>query len=201
MMNKQLQRWIDRPGWQLCLWQWGILGLFGATVYGVLLRPAWQQQRLTAHKIIQQQQQVENQQSALAQLPSLSLIRQQMTALRVKEGSWWQPESDSSQHDGLQNKWLQNNSSIAHLVGEFITPFGGQVLHWQRQSEPMVDSVRHQRWHVTLRVNFHGLLHLLRHLAAIPSPVQVQLIEINSDNRVLIVKLNLKEYLAGGTNE
>lgn len=37
-MNKQLQRWLDRPGWQLYLYQWGVLGLMGLGVYSMLLR-------------------------------------------------------------------------------------------------------------------------------------------------------------------
>jgi pilus assembly protein HofO len=187
-MNKRLQRWMDRPGWQLLIGQWGLLGLLSAMVYGMLLRPAWQQQRLTAHKIIQHQQQVEHQQVALVPLPSLSLLRQQIMALKEKEASW-----------------LPLDSSIAHLAGELIAPFGGQVIRWQRQSEPVgevaVDSIRHQQWHATLRVNFYGLLHLFRQLSEIPTPVQAQLVEINSDNSVLRVKLSLKEYLAGGINE
>ncbi|WP_049612475.1 hypothetical protein [Yersinia pekkanenii] len=187
-MNKQWQRWIDRPGWQLCLWQWGILGLFGIIAYGMLLRPVWQQQRLTTHQIIQQQQQIERQQSALARLPSLFHVRQQITVLRSNETSW-----------------RQLDSSMAHLVGELITPFGGRVMRWQRQSESVVEadvgSVRQREWQATLRVNFYGLLHLLRQLSEIPGPTQIQLVEINSDHPALTVKLRLKEYRAGETNE
>ncbi|MDN0123700.1 pilus assembly protein PilO [Yersinia aleksiciae] len=187
-MDKSLQRWLDRPGWQLCLWQWGVLGLLGAATYGMLLRPAWQQQSLTENKIIQYQQQVAHQQSVLATLPALSLISQQIAAMRSEEAVW-----------------RQNNSSMAHLVGELIAPFGGQVIHWQRQSEPVVeaapDAVPHQQWHATLRVNFYGLLHLLRQLSEISAPIQAQLIEIKSNNAVLVVKISLKEYLAEGSNE
>ncbi|MBS0056668.1 pilus assembly protein PilO [Yersinia sp. Marseille-Q3913] len=187
-MNNSLQRWLDRPGWQLCLWQWGILGLLGAAAYGMLLRPAWQQQHLSENKIIQHQQQVEDQQSLLATLPALSLIRQQIAAVRSEEAVW-----------------RQNNSSMAHLVGELIAPFGGQVIYWQRQSEPAVvaepDAVAHQQWHATLRVNFYGLLHLLRQLSEISGPVQTQLIEVKNDNAVLMVKISLKEYLVEGINE
>ncbi|CFQ37615.1 hypothetical protein [Yersinia bercovieri] len=187
-MNKSLQRWLDRPGWQLCLWQWGVLGLLGAATYGILLRPAWQQQHLSENKIIQHQQQVEYQQSLLATLPELSLIRQQIAAVSSEEAVW-----------------RQNSSSMAHLVGELIAPFGGQVIHWQRQSEPAaaaeLDTVAHQQWHATLRVNFYGLLHLLRQLSEISVPIQTQLVEIKSDKAVLMVKIVLKEYRAEGINE
>ncbi|MFW5391078.1 pilus assembly protein PilO [Yersinia sp. 2544 StPb PI] len=187
-MNKRLQHWMDRPGWQILIGQWVFLGLLSVMAYGMLLRPAWQQQRLTADKIIQHQQQVDHHQAALAPLPSLSLVRQQMMVLKEREASW-----------------LSLDSSMAHLTDELIAPFGGQVIRWQRQSGPVgeaaVDSIRHQQWHATLRVNFYGLLHLFRQLAEIPTPVQTQLVEINSDNSVLSVKLSLKEYLAGGVNE
>ncbi len=186
MMNKQLQRWMDRPGWQLCLCQWGLLSLLGVVVYSVILRPEWQQQQLTAGEITQHQQQVEQQQSILAQLPSLFLLRQQITALSTAQAS-------PQQH------------SIAHLVGKWIAPYGGLVIGWQRQAEQgteaVVDSVGYRQWHATLRVNFYGLLHLLRQLSLISSPVQVQQIEIMRDRHVLTVKLNLKEYLAWSANE
>ena len=52
-MNKQLQRWLERPGWQLCLYQWGLLGLISLGVYSMELRPQWQQQQLSAQEIIQ----------------------------------------------------------------------------------------------------------------------------------------------------
>lgn len=192
-MNKQLQRWLDRPGWQLCLWQWGALGLLGAAAYGLLLRPAWQQQSLAENKIIQHQQQVEHQQSILARLPALSLIRQQIVALGSEEALW-------RRHDASPK-----NSSMAHLIGELIAPFGGQVIYWQRQTERIVeaetDSASDQQWYATLRVNFYGLLHLLRQLSEISGPIQVQLIEVKSDKAVLKVKISLKEYLAEGINE
>lgn len=187
-MNKQLQRWLDRPGWQLCLYQWGLLGLAGLGVYSMLLRPLWQQQ-LSTQDIIQHQQQVERQQSELALLPSLFSLQQELTALRAKEASRQQP-----------------SGSMAHLVGKWIEPFGGQVMSWQRQSEPLVVGVEagfveQQQWVATLQLNFYGLLHLLRQLASTPSPVQIQIVDITRDNHALTVKLNLQEYLAGGESE
>ncbi|CNI53308.1 pilus assembly protein PilO [Yersinia mollaretii] len=193
-MNKQLQRWLDRPGWQLCLWQWGALGLLGAAAYGMLLRPTWQQQSLAENKIIQHQQQVEHQQSLLATLPALSLIREQIVAVGSEDSSW------RRHHDGSPK-----NSSMAHLVGELIAPFGGQVVYWQRQTERTVeietDSANHQQWHATLRVNFYGLLHLFRQLSEISAPIRVQLIEVKGDNAALNVKISLKEYFEEGINE
>ncbi|CNK88242.1 membrane protein [Yersinia mollaretii] len=192
-MTKLLQRWLDRPGWQLCLWQWGALGLLGAAAYGLLLRPAWEQQSLAENKIIQHQQQVEYQQSLLATLPALSLIRQQIVAVGSEDASW-------RRHEGAPK-----NSSMAHLVGELIAPFGGQVVSWQRQTERAVevetDSANHQQWHATLRVNFYGLLHLFRQLSETSTPIQVQLIEVKSDKAVLNVKISLKEYFEEGINE
>lgn len=206
MMNKQLQRWMDRPGWQLCLYQWGVLALVGASVYGMVLRPPGQQQRLAVQEIIQRQQQVERQQSTLAQLPSLISLEQQITVLSAVEAPG-QP----------------SNASMAHLVGQWIVPFGGQVISWRRQSEPSVAAggnpaeqrqlteqhpltklhplTEQQRWHATLRVNFYGLLHLLRQLAATSSPVQVQIMAITREKHALTVKLNLKESLTGGESE
>ncbi|HDL7785714.1 TPA: pilus assembly protein PilO [Yersinia enterocolitica] len=188
-MNKQLQRWLDRPGWQLCLYQWGLLGLIGLGVYSMQLRPQWQQQQFSTQEIIQHQQQVERQQSELALLPSLFSLQQELTALSVAEASRQQP-----------------GGSIAHLVGKWIGPFGGQVISWQRQSEPLVAGggagvVEQQQWAATLRINFYGLRHLLRQLASTPSPVQIQLIDITRDNHALTVKLTLQEYLAGGGSE
>ncbi len=188
MMNKQLQRWMDRPGWQLCLYQWGLLALVGACVYSLILRPMWQQQQLADQDIIQHQQQVERQQSALALLPSLISLQQQIVALRAIEAPWQQSEGP-----------------IAHLVGKWITPFGGQVISWQRQSEQPVEAGEHssapQQWHATLRVNFYGVLHLLRQLATTPSPVQIQVIDITRDSSALRVKLQLKEYRVEGDHE
>ncbi len=199
MMNKQLQRWMDRPGWQLCLYQWGILALVGASVYGMVLRPLWQQQRLATQEIIQHQQQIERQQSTLMQLPSLISLEQQITVLNAVEAPL-QP----------------SNASMAHLVGQWIVPFGGQVMSWQRQSEQSVAAggnsaeqqlteqqqlTKQQQWHATLRVNFYGLLHLLRQLAATSSPVQVQIMGITREKHALTVKLNLKESLTGGESE
>ncbi len=200
MMNKQLQRWMDRPGWQLCLYQWGVLGLLGVSVYGMVLRPLWQQQRLVTKEIIQHQQQVEHQQSALAQLPSLAALDQQITVLSAAEAPWRQPDI-----------------SMAHLVGQWIIPFGGQVMSWQRQSEQSVAAGRNsaeqqqlanhqqlanqQQWHATLRVNFYGLLHLLRQLAATSVPVQIQIMGITREKHALTVKLSLKESLTGGESE
>lgn len=218
MMNKQLQRWMDRPGWQLCLYQWGVLGLLGVSVYGMVLRPLWQQQRLVTKEIIQHQQQVEHQQSALAQLPSLVALDQQITVLSAAEAPWRQPDI-----------------SMAHLVGQWIIPFGGQVMSWQRQSEQSVAAGRNsaeqqsftklqplteqqllteqqqlanhqqlanqQQWHATLRVNFYGLLHLLRQLAATSVPVQIQIMGITREKHALTVKLSLKESLTGGESE
>ncbi|HHL2559745.1 TPA: pilus assembly protein PilO [Yersinia enterocolitica] len=186
-MNKPLQRWLDRPGWQICLYQWGLLGLIGLGVYSMLLRPQWQQ--LSTQEIIQHQQQVERQQSELALLPSLFSLQQELTALSVVEASRQQP-----------------SGSIAHLVGKWIGPFGGQVISWQRQSEPLVGGggagfVEQQQWAATLRINFYGLRHLLRQLASTPSPVKIQLIDITRDNHALTVKLTLQEYLAGGGSE
>ncbi|MBW5812229.1 pilus assembly protein PilO [Yersinia kristensenii] len=199
-MNKQLQRWMDRPGWQLCLYQWGVLGLLGVSVYGMVLRPLWQQQRLVTKEIIQHQQQVEHQQSALAQLPSLAALDQQITVLSAAEAPWRQPDI-----------------SMAHLVGQWIIPFGGQVMSWQRQSEQSVAAGRNsaeqqqlanhqqlanqQQWHATLRVNFYGLLHLLRQLAATSVPVQIQIMGITREKHALTVKLSLKESLTGGESE
>ncbi|MBW5824577.1 pilus assembly protein PilO [Yersinia kristensenii] len=199
-MNKQLQRWMDRPGWQLCLYQWGVLGLLGVSVYGMVLRPLWQQQRLVTKEIIQHQQQVEHQQSALAQLPSLVALDQQITVLSAAEAPWRQPDI-----------------SMAHLVGQWIIPFGGQVMSWQRQSEQSVAAGRNsaeqqqlanhqqlanqQQWHATLRVNFYGLLHLLRQLAATSVPVQIQIMGITREKHALTVKLSLKESLTGGESE
>lgn len=102
-MNKQLQRWLDRPGWQLYLYQWGVLGLMGLGVYSMLLRPQWQQQQLSTQEIIQHQQQVERQQSELALFPSLFSLQQELTALSVAETSR-----------------QQSGDSIAHLVGKWI---------------------------------------------------------------------------------
>ncbi len=200
MINKQLQRWMDRPGWQLCLYQWGVLGLLGVSVYGMVLRPLWQQQRLVTKEIIQHQQQVEHQQSALAQLPSLVALDQQITVLSAAEAPWRQPDI-----------------SMAHLVGQWIIPFGGQVMSWQRQSEQSVAAGRNsaeqqqlanhqqlanqQQWHATLRVNFYGLLHLLRQLAATSVPVQIQIMGITREKHALTVKLSLKESLTGGESE
>ncbi len=188
MMNKQLQRWMDRPGWQLCLYQWGILVLVGASVYGMVLRPLWQQQWLAAQKIIQCQQQVDRQKSALAQLPSLISLEQQIAVLSAVEAPW-----------------QQSKASIGHLVGQWIVPFGGQVISWQRQSEqpvePGADSSEQQQWHATLRVNFYGLLHLLRQLAATSSPVQVEIMGITREKHALTVKLNLKKSFTGGESE
>ncbi|HDL7058713.1 TPA: pilus assembly protein PilO [Yersinia enterocolitica] len=188
-MNKQLQRWLDRPGWQLYLYQWGVLGLMGLGVYSMLLRPQWQQQQLSTQEIIQHQQQVERQQSELALFPSLFSLQQELTALSVAEASRQQP-----------------GGSIAHLVGKWIGPFSGQVISWQRQSEPLVGGggaglVEQQQWAATLRINFYGLRHLLRQLATTPSPIQIQLIDITRDNHALTVKLTLQEYLAGGGSE
>ncbi|EKN3979825.1 pilus assembly protein PilO [Yersinia enterocolitica] len=188
-MNKQLQRWLDRPGWQLYLYQWGVLGLMGLGVYSMLLRPQWQQQQLSTQEIIQHQQQVERQQSELALFPSLFSLQQELTALSVAETSR-----------------QQSGDSIAHLVGKWIGPFGDQVISWQRQSEPLVGGggaglVEQQQWAATLRINFYGLLHLLRQLASTPSPVKIQLIDITRDNHALTVKLTLQEYLAGGGSE
>ncbi|EMG5772152.1 TPA: pilus assembly protein PilO [Yersinia enterocolitica] len=188
-MNKQLQRWLDRPGWQLYLYQWGVLGLMGLGVYSMLLRPQWQQQQLSTQEIIQHQQQVERQQSELALFPSLFSLQQELTALSVAETSR-----------------QQSGDSIAHLVGKWIGPFGGQVISWQRQSEPLVGGggaglVEQQQWAATLRINFYGLRHLLRQLATTPSPIQIQLIDISRDNHALTVKLTLQEYLAGGGSE
>ncbi|EKN3338007.1 pilus assembly protein PilO [Yersinia enterocolitica] len=188
-MNKQLQRWLDRPGWQLYLYQWGVLGLMGLGVYSMLLRPQWQQQQLSTQEIIQHQQQVERQQSELALFPSLFSLQQELTALSVAEASRQQP-----------------GGSIAHLVGKWIGPFGGHVISWQRQSEPLVGGggaglVEQQQWAATLRINFYGLRHLLRQLATTPSPIQIQLIDITRDNHALTVKLTLQEYLAGGGSE
>ncbi|CFQ96799.1 type IV pilus biogenesis protein PilO [Yersinia frederiksenii] len=186
MMNKQLQRWMDLPGWQLCLCQWGLLGLLYVTVYSAVLRPEWQRRQLIADEVTLHQQQVEQQQSALAQLPSLLLLRQKVNELSAIEIS-------------------QQQSSIAHLVGKWITPYGGRVIGWRRElrqeSEAVVDSVGYQQWQATLQVNFYGLLHLLRQLSSISSPVQVQRIEIMRDRHRLTVKLNLKEYLVGSANE
>ncbi len=188
MMNKQLQRWMDRPGWQLCLYQWGLLALVGASFYSMVLRPIWQQQQLAAQEIIQHQQQIERQQLALAQLPSLLSLQQQIVVLRATEASWQQPDG-----------------SMAHLVGKWITPFGGQVISWQRQSGQPVEAGAHsftsQQWNATLRVNFYGLLHLLRQLAVTSSPVQIQIVDIARDSSALAVKLNLKEYLVEGEHE
>ncbi|MFL4557009.1 pilus assembly protein PilO [Yersinia kristensenii] len=199
-MNKQLQRWMDRPGWQLCLYQWGVLGLLGVSVYGMVLRPLWQQQRLVTKEIIQHQQQVEHQQSALAQLPSLVALDQQITVLSAAEAPWRQPDI-----------------SMAHLVGQWIIPFGGQVMSWQRQSEQSVAAggysaeqqsftklqplTEQQQWNATLRVNFYGLLHLLRQLAATSVPVQIQIVGITREKQALTVKLSLKESLIGGESE
>nr|WP_232282115.1 hypothetical protein [Yersinia enterocolitica] len=132
-MNKQLQRWLDRPGWQLYLYQWGVLGLMGLGVYSMLLRPQWQQQQLSTQEIIQHQQQVERQQSELALFPSLFSLQQELTALSVAETSR-----------------QQSGDSIAHLVGKWIGPFGGQVISWQRQSEPRGNLNR--LWEVAERV-------------------------------------------------
>ena len=188
-MNKQLQRWLYRPGWQLCLYQWGLLGLVGLGVYSLVLRPQWQQQQLSTQEITQHQQQVERQQSELALLPSLFSLQQELTTLSVAEASRPQP-----------------SGSMAHLVGKWIGPFGGQVISWQQQSEPLVagggaDFVAQQQWAATLRINFYGLLHLLRQLAITPSPVQIEITDITHDNHVLTVKLKLQEYLTGGEGE
>ena len=94
--------------------------------------------------------------------------------------------------------------SMAHLVGKWIGPFGAQVISWQRQSESLgveADFVEKKQWDVTLRINFYGLLHLLRQLAFTPSPAQIQIVDIMGDSHVLTVKLTLQEYLAGGGSE
>ena len=186
-MNKQLQRWIDRPGWQICLYLWGGLGLISMMIYGGILRPEWQLQQRATDKIVEHQQQIEHQQSALAQLPSLPHLQQQIATLSATERSW------------------QPSNPMAHWVGLWITPYGGRVVDWQRQTELEVEAaagpVKYQQWHATLRVNFDGLLHLLNQLSAITSPVQIQLIGIMRDHSALIVKLNLKEYLAGEMRE
>lgn len=188
-MNKQLQRWLDRPGWQLCLYQWGLLGVIGLGAYSMLLRPQWQQQQFSTQEIIQHQQQVERQQSELALLPSIFSLQQELTALSVAEASRQQPAS-----------------SIAHLVGKWIGPFGGQVISWQRQSEALVegggaDLVEQQQWAATLRINFYGLLHLLRQLVSTSSSVQIQLTDITRDKNALTVKLTLQEYFFGDGSE
>ncbi|MGH1596282.1 pilus assembly protein PilO [Yersinia proxima] len=187
-MNKQLQRWLERPGWQLCLYQWGLLGLISLGVYSMELRPQWQQQQLSYQEIIQHQQQVERQQSELALLPSLFSLQQELTALSAAEISRQQ----------------LGGGSMAHLVGKWIGPFGGQVISWQRQSESLgieVDFIEQKQWDATLRINFYGLLHLLRQLAFTPSPAQIQIVDIMGDSHVLTVKLTLQEYLAGGGSE
>lgn len=187
-MNKTLQHWMDRPSWQLCLWQWGLLGLFSVIAYGMLLSPAWQQQRMTEINLIQSQQHIEHQQSVLAVLPALSLIRQQIAAAAEEESAW-----------------QQNDRSLAHLVGQLITPYGGQVMAWQRQSEQSTDvkpdSLLHRHWHATLRVNFYGLLHLLRHLSQSSAPIQAERVEVKSTNTELIVTMSLKEYFAESAHE
>ncbi|WP_315850561.1 pilus assembly protein PilO [Yersinia rohdei] len=184
MMNKQLQRWIDRPGWQIALYQLGGLGLLGAIVYSLVLYPRWQPQQLAVDEIIQLQQQVEYQKLALAQLPSHSSLQQKLSALTATNTSW-------------------PPVSMANLVGQWIAPYGGLVIGWQQQLEPeivaLTHSVSHQLWQVSLRVNFYGLLHLLHQLSSISSPTQLQLIEIKRDSRELIVKLNLREYLTEGS--
>ncbi|WP_186379380.1 pilus assembly protein PilO [Yersinia massiliensis] len=192
-MNKTLQHWMDRPGWQLCLWQWGLLGLFSTIAYGMLLRPAWQQQRMAESNLIQAQQQIEHQQSILAALPALSLIRQQIVRQQIAAAA----EEESA--------WQQNDRSLAHLVGQLIAPFGGQVVAWQRQSEPRTDVepdlFQLRQWHATLRVNFHGLLHLFHHLSQSSAPIQVERVEVKSTNTELIVTMSLKEYLVGSAHE
>ncbi|WP_176396502.1 pilus assembly protein PilO [Yersinia frederiksenii] len=187
-MNKTLQHWMDSPGWQLCLWQWGLLGLFSTIAYGMLLRPTWQQQVSTEVELIQFQQQIDHQQSVLAVLPALSLIRQQIAEAAEEESTW-----------------QQNNRSLAHLVGQLITPFGGQVMAWQRQSEQSTDvkpdPFLHRQWQATLRVNFYGLLHLLRHLSLSSAPVKAERVEVKSTNTELIVTMSLKEYFVESAHE
>lgn len=181
-MNKSLQRCMDRPGWQLCLWQWFFLSLLGVIAYGGLLRPTWQQRSEAIAEVTKLQQYVEQQVSALAQLPSQALIRQQINTL-LSENAWWQkPEI-----------------LLAHQVGETIMPFGGQVIRWQRYSgseEVVVENaIAFRRWEATLRVSFYGLYHLFGQLSEIRSPVLVKVISLIGDGNALTVKLILTEYL------
>lgn len=183
-MNKSLQRWMDKPGWQLCLWQWGFLSMFGIIAYAGLLRPIWQQRAVTKNEIVLRQQQVEKQTLTLALLPSPALIQQQINVLLSEKTAWQRSEI-----------------SLAHQVGEAIMPFGGQVIRWQRRSEPEVEnSVAYQQWETTLRINFYGLCHLLHLLSEIRSPILVKFIALTHEGQVLIVKLTLTEYLLGDMN-
>lgn len=117
------------------------LSLLGVIAYGGLLRPTWQQRSEAIAEVTKLQQYVEQQVSALAQLPSQALIRQQINTL-LSENAWWQkPEI-----------------LLAHQVGETIMPFGGQVIRWQRYSgseEAVVENaIAFRRWEATLRVSF-----------------------------------------------
>lgn len=214
VMNRMLQHWVDKPGWQLYLWLWGLLGIIGVMAYGVMLRPEWAEHGRFTDEIAQQQQSINNQQSRLMQLPSLSSLRDQSNVLLQKESlheGWLSAEGEKQPFD----------SALAHQVGEWIMPFGGQVVRWQRVVEP-TDTGNYQllpgqnkplpeqkeyfpehkkQWDTTLRINFHGALHLLRQLTLSPSPILIKIIEINRENRALTIKLNLKEYRAEGKHE
>jgi pilus assembly protein HofO len=203
LMNRTLKRWANKPAWQLYLSLWGLLGLIGVMAYGVILRPEWAERKRLIDEITQQQQNIDNQQSVLVQLPSILSLREQINTLLQKEllTKEWLP-------DGAEKQ--QFDHSLAHFVGEWIRPFGGQVVRWQRVVEPIekdaVDAENNQylpdqkkKWNTTLRVNFYGALHLFHQLSL--SPVLINVIEINRENHALTIKLSLKDYPPERKNE
>ncbi|ASX26693.1 hypothetical protein [Candidatus Williamhamiltonella defendens] len=180
-MNKKFRNYLNKPIWQIFLYQWFFLGILIYVVYIFDLHLRFNLLKLKKDEILNQKKMIEKIENKLSLLPELFYLEKEIQILKLENIFSLKMEY---QKNSLKNDFYQK---FNHL--------NIQLINWEKQKIEIKENFIHKNWIACINTDYYGIINFLGELLKTNPPILIKKIDIFNKSKNFHDLIDEKENL------